>query len=95
MFVFGSFLALQVYLNLIALVFASWNVGASKAAEVHGEFFIRRWSIQLHVGLTDYRGWWFDSRWSVCLHNFQRHRDIPLYHLVRVPSAQAKSSDSC
>jgi hypothetical protein len=31
-------LALQIYLNLNALVFAIWNVGASRAAGVHGGF---------------------------------------------------------
>ena len=29
-------LALQIYLNLNALVFAIWNVGASRAAGAHG-----------------------------------------------------------
>lgn len=73
-----AFLALQIYLNLNALVFAVWNVGASRVAGAHGG------------PLLDLTSWLFDSgdagsvSWrSVRVNNLQWHRDNPLYRLVR------------
>jgi hypothetical protein len=77
-----GFLALQIYLNLTALVFAIWNVGASKAAGVHGAFLGPRFGSRSFG--ADLRGRGSDSRRSVCLHRIQRHRNAPLYLLVRV-----------
>ena len=56
-------LALQIYLNLSALVFAIWNVGASRAAGVHGGFL----NLNLLSCFFDGVGSWR----RICVHNLQ------------------------
>jgi hypothetical protein len=73
----SAFLALQIYLNLNALVFATWNLGASRAAGALGGSYSTLTSFRLVLN-----GLWV-SRRSASVHNFQWHRNNPLYRLVR------------